>query len=333
MKFKLVLVLVLLFMPTLNIYSMENIEDKLKEAPELKYIIPDMPSYEFIESWKIATGKLQSLKSIAGIRLGQRETDLEGKVPEELVEFCNKIKKMVIQIKLILACNTCSINKKTFFLNLVNNSNFYARPYFEELELKYFQAIEEYPLTDPMDLALFYQNGKYQQSLLNGILFEEIKSADKDSKKLVKLALSLGADPNAMSTESNTSAMTLCACNSQRNIMKVLLKSGAHVNAKNTYGNTPLILAVEYGNKEIIKMLLDVSAGVNAQNIHGCTALMKAAWKGEAQLVRSLLDAGADISLKSISQETALNFAQLFGHQNIVNMLKEADSTKSESKK
>lgn len=65
MKLKFVSVLALLFMSMLNIYSMKNIEDKFKEVPELKDILVQMPSDEFIEAWKIATGKVGLLKSIA----------------------------------------------------------------------------------------------------------------------------------------------------------------------------------------------------------------------------------------------------------------------------
>ncbi len=51
-----------------------------------------------------------------------------------------------------------------------------------------------------------------------------------------------------------------------------LVKRGAHVNAVDSEGNTPLIAAVENGNTNTIISLLSLGAKIEHQNIYGKTA-------------------------------------------------------------
>lgn len=62
-------------------------------------------------------------------------------------------------------------------------------------------------------------------------------------------------------------------------------------------------------------------AHVNARNKHGMTPLMKAASKGHAQMVRALLERGADPNLTRNDKFTALALAAFFGHTETVKIL------------
>ncbi len=62
--------------------------------------------------------------------------------------------------------------------------------------------------------------------------------------------------------------------NENPEVITVLLKAGAEVNASADYGETPLMRAAEKNtNPEVITVLLKAGADVNAKNNGGKTAL------------------------------------------------------------
>jgi len=75
----------------------------------------------------------------------------------------------------------------------------------------------------------------------------------------------------------------------QLEIVRLLIKAGADVNAKNFYGSTPLIYASMNGNIDIVKMLIEVGADVNAKNKFGNTALMCAIRRNKNKEIINLL--------------------------------------------
>ena len=81
-------------------------------------------------------------------------------------------------------------------------------------------------------------------------------------------------------------------------IIELLLKNNANINAKNSYGETPLMMASQHGCSHIVKLLLDwrdeLGAGVdlNARDIYGETALIKAAKWARVDVVELLLQHG-----------------------------------------
>jgi ankyrin repeat protein len=76
-------------------------------------------------------------------------------------------------------------------------------------------------------------------------------------------------------------------------VVKLLIKKGADVNAKDKYGGTALMYAAQNGDKEVVKLLLEKGAKVNAKNENGWTALMFAAYYGHKEIVKLLKSYGA----------------------------------------
>lgn len=76
--------------------------------------------------------------------------------------------------------------------------------------------------------------------------------------------------------------------------VKALLDHGAYVNAEDSNGDTPLVLAITRGSyrKTAIRALLDAGADVNA-GTGSSTALHGAAHQGDEEILRWFLDAGA----------------------------------------
>ncbi len=108
--------------------------------------------------------------------------------------------------------------------------------------------------------------------------------------------------------------------------IRSLLRAGANVNASDSKGDTPLIIAAFHGLSETVDILLEQGADLNAKNRIGNTALMEAAAMNRTETVRLLLARGADENSRNIIGLTALDAAQEKGYQHIVRLLKTGGS-------
>lgn len=140
-----------------------------------------------------------------------------------------------------------------------------------------------------------------------------------------------------------------------------LLTQGAHIDARDRYGDTPLMQAVVGRNEDIVKLLLGHGANVEARNIldktplmqaynfevarslilkgahveartnTGRTALMFLAESGYTNTVRLLLDAGANPALEDDQGKTASDYAKEGKHHDIVQLLSQSEQAASPS--
>jgi len=103
------------------------------------------------------------------------------------------------------------------------------------------------------------------------------------------------------------------ACDGNVNSVKALLDSGIPVDAKATFGWTPLQTAVQCaGNKAVCQMLLEHKAQVNRRDINGTTALMIAAEQGHEQICQLLIDHNAQIDAQNRRGKTALQLIKRY---------------------
>lgn len=152
-------------------------------------------------------------------------------------------------------------------------------------------------------------------------------------------------DVRATDRFGNTALNVICDCYEEERkreapgIVEFLLRHGADANAANTYGKTPLNLAVqhEYGIEtvrfllaagarpqeplndaagksggsaaQVVKALLDAGASVNVPNVLGTTPLHQAASYGSAEVIRVLLASGAEINARDRDGKTPLHAA------------------------
>jgi ankyrin repeat protein len=105
-----------------------------------------------------------------------------------------------------------------------------------------------------------------------------------------------------------------------------LLKSGTDCNTKNEEGATLLMLAAGAGNQEMVEMLLKAGAEVDATDARGWTALFKALFnyeqnRGFPDVVSALIEAGADIEHQIAYGTRPLMIAAGYGEARVVDVL------------
>jgi ankyrin repeat protein len=76
--------------------------------------------------------------------------------------------------------------------------------------------------------------------------------------------------------------------------LRYLLSRGADANLRDGRGNTPLLLAVQYGQPDMVAVLTNARANPNLANSSGETPLIRAVQRRDLALVRALLTAKAN---------------------------------------
>jgi len=77
----------------------------------------------------------------------------------------------------------------------------------------------------------------------------------------------------------------------------MLLESKAIVDAKGTFGATPLIIASKFGDVKVIELLLDWGANINALTLSKRTAIWRAVYFAHVEVVCMLIARGVDVNI------------------------------------
>lgn len=164
-------------------------------------------------------------------------------------------------------------------------------------------------------------------------------AAGRKHKELTEFLADLPEVDVNKASESGITPLLMVAEVGWTDVMKKLLKRGAHVDAAprgktaeeaKIAGSTPLIGATKYNNPEAVKLLLEHKANPNHQNQSGISALMLASEQGFFECVRNLCEGGANVELApsgktalsmNLSGQTPLFCAAKEGHLDIVRYL------------
>ena len=105
-----------------------------------------------------------------------------------------------------------------------------------------------------------------------------------------------------------------------------LVRRGADVSAvsMNPMEVTPLHSAAAAHATEIVRMLVESGAPVNAKQHGGWTALHAAADNGDEEMIKILLQHGADLQAQNDDGKTPVQIAQLKGHDKALLLLSAA---------
>ncbi|MEE6472762.1 hypothetical protein FKM82_009713 [Ascaphus truei] len=151
-----------------------------------------------------------------------------------------------------------------------------------------------------------------------------LKEAVKNGDYLtVKFALNSVEEYNL--DQEDSSGMTLvmmAAAAGQDDLLRLLVKKGAKINARQKNGTTALIHAAEKNYLATVAILLEAGAYVNVQQTTGETALMKACKRGNSDIVRLLIEHGADCNVLSKHMGSAIQFAKQSNNVQLFELLK-----------
>jgi len=131
------------------------------------------------------------------------------------------------------------------------------------------------------------------------------------SLQQINEAIKNGANVNAISC--GITPLMMSASNGNIEVITILLKAGADVNAKGEAGLTPLMKAVWMDtNPEVITTLYKAGADINARSENGITPLMWAAksYYSNPEVIRTLLEFGANPKAKDNSGIMAIDYAK-----------------------
>ena len=82
-----------------------------------------------------------------------------------------------------------------------------------------------------------------------------------------------------------------------------------------------IIDSISMEHTEVAKILIKSGADMNAKGNNGWSALMAAAYKNNLEIVNLMIENGADLNARDDTNRTALDIAKMRGHQEIANSL------------
>ena len=131
--------------------------------------------------------------------------------------------------------------------------------------------------------------------------------------------------------KTNMTALEQAVENANLEIVRVLLRAGADVNATNETGGTPLMFLRDNATVDLVRELLSAGVKVNARDESGGTALMNAASQNKYEVVKELIEAGAKFDLHDTEGRTALMFAATNEDSRIAKLLIDAGADINET--
>lgn len=109
----------------------------------------------------------------------------------------------------------------------------------------------------------------------------------------------------------------------RKQVVEILIRKGCLLNEKNKDSLTPLHLAIDHSHLDIVDLLLKNGAAINAIDGLGQTALHRCARDDNEQACRLLLSYNIDATIISLQGYTAAQIAS----ENVVNILKNPPDT------
>ncbi|KAL5263157.1 hypothetical protein ACHWQZ_G008534 [Mnemiopsis leidyi] len=140
----------------------------------------------------------------------------------------------------------------------------------------------------------------------------------------IEKSIAYGASVRTSEYKSDPPIMIAIDCG-YKDITKLLLEhKQLDVNEKARNGYTPLSYAAMHGKTDIVKVLIKEKAQINALDGHGETPLIKAVTYGHVNAAEMLVNKGADPNIQSVSGYAPLHIAVAKTNVNMVKLLLKA---------
>ncbi|MBI3404881.1 MAG: ankyrin repeat domain-containing protein [Acidobacteria bacterium] len=157
-----------------------------------------------------------------------------------------------------------------------------------------------------------------------------LMSSWSEPPNILRLLIRAGANVNAKNDDGDKGTPLHGAVwtHHLKNV-EVLIEAGANVNARDKWGETPLTTALnsKMDQGETVPLLLKAGADVNAANQFGLTALMRATFAQPASVIELLIQRGANVNARDHRGRTALMFAVDYGSIAAVRVLLAASAS------
>ncbi len=95
--------------------------------------------------------------------------------------------------------------------------------------------------------------------------------------------------------------------------IELLIRYGDDIDASDSSGSTPLIIAAQYHKADIVRMLLHYNANVKDRKLDGAPVLHYASTMNDSEIVQKMIDMGADVDVLNRYGKTSLTFAESCG--------------------
>lgn len=155
-----------------------------------------------------------------------------------------------------------------------------------------------------------------------------LQSVLLDRVDIIRLLVSLGADPNAVDDRLDTPWLATGVTGSVA-ALEALLPGKPDLTIRNRFGGVSVVPAAERGHVDYVRRVVQTGIDVNHVNNLGWTALLEAVILGDGsqryqEVVRILLDAGADPNLGDANGVRPVDHARNRGQTEVVRILESA---------
>ena len=140
------------------------------------------------------------------------------------------------------------------------------------------------------------------------------RAVQNNHDQLTELLLQYGVDPNQKCDRAEVTPLHVAAKSESVLAAQVLLQYGAHIEATNTSGQTPLATAAETdgGIFSMVQLLLEVGSNVHTTDNFGQTPLMRAVENSyisqSTDVVKTLLEHGSSVNATDYHERSPLHF-------------------------
>ncbi|KAJ7151979.1 ankyrin repeat-containing domain protein [Mycena filopes] len=164
--------------------------------------------------------------------------------------------------------------------------------------------------------VILIKEGQHSESMVE----ELVSAAAKGHCDMVRLLVYSGADVNAQGGDYRN-ALQIAAVKGHKEIVQLLIDNGAEVDCESEVYDNPLLAAAYEGHKEVVQLLLEHGADVDAEGVEYSNVLAAAASEGHRDVAQLLIEHGADVNAQGGVYSNALLAAVYERHKKVVQLL------------
>ena len=147
-------------------------------------------------------------------------------------------------------------------------------------------------------------------------------AVEQNHADVLQVLIDAGADIDAKDSKGHSPLLMASGWSGNLQLVKILVETGAGARVTDNEGNTCLILAAYFGHTETVRYLVGLpQVDLNHVDNTGCTAVLNAAEEKHADVMGVLIDAGADIEIRDGDGLLPLHLACRSGALDVVKLL------------